>query len=55
MSAQQPSNVKVWAQTQLGKALFKVYQVKMALAKAFGPKSTSDGAQEGEPTPGQGQ
>jgi hypothetical protein len=55
MSAQQPSKVKVWAQTQLGKALFKVYQVKMALAKAFGPKSTSDGAQEGEPTPGQGQ
>lgn len=55
MSEQQPSQVKVWAQTQLGKVLFKVYQVKMALPKVFGPKSTSDGAQEGEPTPSQGQ
>jgi hypothetical protein len=55
MSDQQPSTLKVWVQTQLGKALFKVYQVKMAIAKALGPKSTSDGAQEGEPTPNQGQ
>ena len=55
MSGQQLSQVKVWAQTQLGKGLFKVYQVKMAVAKAFGPKSTTDGAQEGEPTPSQGQ
>lgn len=38
MSQQEPSKVKVWAQTQLGKALFKVYQLKMAWKARFGPK-----------------
>jgi hypothetical protein len=50
VSDQQPSKVKVWAQTQLGKALFKVYQLKMAWAKAFGRKPKADGVQQGETT-----
>ena len=32
MTDQQPSKLKAWAQIQLGKALFKVYQVKTAWA-----------------------
>ena len=37
MSQQEPSQVKVWAQTLLGKTLFKVYQLKMAWKARFGP------------------
>ena len=46
MSEQQPSAVKAWAQMQLGKILFKVYQAKTAWTDRFGRKPTSDGTQE---------
>ena len=50
MTEEQPSKLKAWAQVQLGKALFKVYQLKTAWANRFGRKSASDGIQEGEST-----
>jgi len=46
MSDQQPSKVKVWAQTQLGKALSKAYQAKTAWRNRFGRTSTPDGGRK---------
>lgn len=34
--SQQQSRMKTWAQTQLGRVLFKVYQAKMAWSNRFG-------------------
>jgi hypothetical protein len=50
MTEEQPSKLKAWAQIQLGKALFKVYQLKTAWASRFGRKPASDGIQEGGST-----
>lgn len=50
MTEEQPSKLKAWAQIQLGKALFKVYQLKTALATRFDRKPASDGIQEGGST-----
>jgi hypothetical protein len=45
MSQEQPSKVKLWAQTQLGKALFKVYQLKTAWANRFGEQRSAEDTQ----------
>ncbi|BCP14262.1 hypothetical protein MINTM021_11710 [Mycobacterium paraintracellulare] len=42
MSRQHPSGAKARAQIQLGKALFKIYQLKTAWANRWGRKPTSD-------------
>lgn len=50
MSYQHSSRAKAWAQMQLAKALFKIYQLKTAWANRFGRKSTSEGIQADEST-----
>lgn len=50
MSDQHPSGAKAWAQMQLAKALFKVYQLKALWANRFGRKSTPDGIETHEST-----
>jgi hypothetical protein len=44
MTQAQPSKVKVWAQTQFGRVVLKVYQAKMAWNKRFGKNASADDA-----------
>jgi hypothetical protein len=50
MSQQPPSGLQAWAQLQLGKVLFKVYQAKTAWQNRFGRNAPPEGVQADERT-----